>query len=415
MQEDIRTALKSISSHKMRSFLTILGVIIGIASIIAIVSAIKGTNQAVMEKMIGAGNNNVTVRLSQGGEPVSLDYERPEGVRPVTAGQKDEIRALNGAVDATFYYHREFAGPVSSGEHLLDAAGIHGIDSHYLNTRGYEVIDGRSFLNSDYKRMHKAALLDEAAAEILFPAGGCIGGVIDLSGEPFTVVGLIRRAREAEPVIETLSDYQELYEEEFGLVLIPRDVWPVVFSFDEPEDCAVRADSAGDMSRIGREAAKIMNRSVAGRKDLSYQAEDLVEKARRQQELTASTNNLLLWVAGIALFVGGIGVMNIMLVTVTERAGEIGLKKALGAAKKRILFQFLTESAVLTGIGGVFGVAAGVALSIIISMLTKPPTAISMPSVFLGVVLSMAVGTVFGLIPSVKAAELNPIDALRRE
>ena len=135
MQEDIRTALKSISSHKMRSFLTILGVIIGIASIIAIVSAIKGTNQAVMEKMIGAGNNNVTVRLSQGGEPVSLDYERPEGVRPVTAGQKDEIRALNGAVDATFYYHREFAGPVSSGEHLLDAAGIHGIDSHYLNTR----------------------------------------------------------------------------------------------------------------------------------------------------------------------------------------------------------------------------------------------------------------------------------------
>ena len=139
----------------------------------------------------------------------------------------------------------------------------------------------------------------------------------------------------------------------------------------------------------------------------------MLEKAKNKQELAASTNNLLIWIASIALLVGGIGVMNIMLVSVTERTSEIGLKKALGAKKKRILAQFLTESVMLTSIGGILGVISGIILAFVISNSSGTPMAISLPSIFIGVGFSMVIGIVFGLLPSVKAANLNPIDALQ--
>ena len=416
MAENMRFAFQSIRSHKMRSFLTMLGVIIGIASIIAIVSTIKGTNEQIMEKMIGAGNNNVTISLRQGDEQYYMDMGAPKGVHPVSDAQKEEIRALPGAEDATFYCYRDYTSDIRAGSNSLSSARILGVDSHFLNTRGYDVYDGKPFTSADYKKIRKCVLLDEAAAEILFPSGGAVGATIEVRGEPFTVSGLIRKSSDAQPVIETFSEYMEYYEEEYGMVLIPQTAWPIIYAFDEPENCAVRADEVEHMSTLGREAAKVMNRSVSGKdSSITYKAEDLVEKARNQQELAASTNNLLLWVAGIALLVGGIGVMNIMLVSVTERTAEIGLKKALGARKKRILFQFLTESAMLTSFGGVFGVIAGIILSRIISVVTGTPSAISVPAIILGVIFSMVIGIAFGLLPSVKAANLNPIEALRRE
>ncbi|MCF0144962.1 MAG: FtsX-like permease family protein [Eubacterium sp.] len=142
---------------------------------------------------------------------------------------------------------------------------------------------------------------------------------------------------------------------------------------------------------------------------------DLLEKIRSKQELAAGTNNMLIWIASIALLVGGIGVMNIMLVSVTERTPEIGLRKALGARKRRILTQFLTESVLLTSFGGVIGVVVGIILAKVISGVSNTPMAISVPSIILGVVFSMCIGIIFGLVPSIKAANLNPIDALRRE
>ena len=147
----------------------------------------------------------------------------------------------------------------------------------------------------------------------------------------------------------------------------------------------------------------------------SYKAEDVLETARKQQELNASTNSLLVWVASIALLVGGIGVMNIMLVSVTERTSEIGLKKALGARKRNILLQFLTESAVLTSIGGILGVIGGIVLAQVISRMSGAPVSISIPTIILGVAFSMLIGIIFGLLPSMQAANMNPIEALRRE
>ena len=165
------------------------------------------------------------------------------------------------------------------------------------------------------------------------------------------------------------------------------------------------------------EAAEILTEAQINRTDdtFSYKSEDLMEQAQQLQALSNSTNRQLLWIASISLIVGGIGVMNIMLVTVTERTREIGLKKAIGARKRRILWQFLTEAATLTSIGGILGVIAGIVFSRVISSLSGTPSAISLPASAVALLFSMLIGILFGMLPAVKAANLNPIDALRRE
>ncbi len=141
----------------------------------------------------------------------------------------------------------------------------------------------------------------------------------------------------------------------------------------------------------------------------------MLKQAKQLQELGASANNQLILIASISLIVGGIGVMNIMLVSVTERTKEIGLKKAIGAKRKRILLQFLTEASVLTSIGGILGVVTGMILAQIVSKVSMIPVAISIPATIISVVFSMVIGIVFGLIPAIKASKLNPIEALRSE
>ena len=202
--------------------------------------------------------------------------------------------------------------------------------------------------------------------------------------------------------------------------MIPDADWPILYNYDEPQDCVARAVSTEKMSEMGKAIEKIMKKSVGsgagdGEEAVTYKAEDLLEKARNKQELANSTNSLLVWIASIALLVGGIGVMNIMLVSVTERTNEIGLKKALGARNSRILAQFLTEAVVLTSLGGMIGVISGIILAEVISRVSGTPVAISVPSIILSVLFSMMIGVIFGFLPSVQAANLNPIDALRRE
>ncbi len=420
MVEDLRFAFQGIWSHKMRSFLTMLGVIIGIASIIAIVSTIKGTNEQIMQNLIGSGNNNVTISLKQGSSDYWMDMGAPDNVQPVTEDQKARIRDLEDVADASFYLSRTYADGIKSADGSLDSGSVYGIDGRYLSTTGYSVYSGRIFTEKDYEEFHKVVLLDETAANILFPDGNAVGSIVTVREEPFTVVGLIRKNESFQPVINSLNDYYTYMEDEYGMVLMPDADWPIIYNYDEPQNCVARAETTEDMSNVGKEVEAIMQESVtstSGDSDsaVTYKAEDLLEKARNKQELSASTNNLLIWIASIALLVGGIGVMNIMLVSVTERTSEIGLKKALGARKRRILAQFLTESAMLTSFGGILGVIAGIVLAQVIARMSDTPVAISVPAILLGVIFSMAIGIVFGLLPSIKAANLNPIDALRRE
>ena len=417
MLENIRISIQGIWSHKMRSFLTMLGIIIGIASIIAIVSTLKGTNEQIKEDLIGAGNNTVSITLNYGDSAYDQEYGMGDGTAAplLSDEQKEEVRKLDHIEDATFFYSRSYASNVYYQNTSFQGGSIYGIDMNYLETRGYMVRSGRGFIQKDFSEMRKVVLVDDNAAENLFAGENPVGKTIEIGAEPFTVVGVVQQSDEYLPTIKSIDEYNEYYQTIMGTVMIPESCWPTVFQFDEPQNAVIRADSTDNMSSAGSAAAEVMNQGIdMNSSKFKYKADDVMQQVRNMQKLSESTNTQLIWIASISLLVGGIGVMNIMLVSVTERTGEIGLKKAIGANKRRILAQFLTEAAVLTSIGGILGVFAGMILAKIISTISQTPLVISVPAVLISVLFSMAIGLIFGLLPSIKAANLSPIEALRR-
>lgn len=417
MLENIRLSFQGIWSHKMRSFLTMLGIIIGIASIIAIVSTIKGTNEQIKENLIGAGDNAVEVTLYNGDMQYDVEYGAVSTGTPVIGEeQKKDIGKLDNVEGVAFYYSRSYIDSLYYQDKALQGGKILGIDQDYLKAAGYAIQAGRGFVERDYKNFAKVALLDEHSASGLFDDESPLGKTIEIKDEPFIVVGLVKKEEAFEPTINNINEYYTLNQDTAGTVYIPSASWPVVYQYDEPQNVVVKASSTEAMSAVGKKTEDILNKTITDTTgQLKYKAADVMENVKKLQALSKSTNGQLLWIASISLLVGGIGVMNIMLVSVTERTSEIGLKKAIGARKKKILVQFLTEAAVLTSIGGFLGVIAGVVMSKVIAKITEAPTAISVPAIVGAVAFSMVIGIVFGLLPSVKAANLNPIDALRSE
>ena len=417
MFENIRLSFKGIWSHKMRSFLTMLGIIIGIAAIIAIVSTIKGTNEQIKENLIGSGQNTVSVQLYQGDYPYDMSYsELPSGVPVIGKDELDEIKQVDKVKNASLYLSRQDYDGVYYLSNSLSGGYVMGIDENYLSTCGYILREGRGFDAADYGNYRTVALLDENSSEALFQGEDAVGKTIEIQGEPFLVVGVTAVQKEFEPVINSIDDYYTYSEDSSGKVYVPDTVWPIIYQYDEPQNLIVKVESTDDMTMVGKECSKILNNYLNVSDDtIQYKAEDLLEQAKQIQELSASTNTMLIWIAGISLLVGGIGVMNIMLVSVTERKQEIGLKKAIGARKGRILAQFLTEAAVLTSFGGLIGVAVGIVLAEIIAKVSETPVAISVPAAGGAVLLSMVIGIRFGMLPSSKAANLDPIEALRHE
>lgn len=418
MIENIRLSFQGIWSHKMRSFLTMLGIIIGIASIIAIVSTIKGTSEQIKEDLIGAGNNTVSINLYDGDNLYDTEYGSTSASPPIlTKEQKEEVMELEHVENATFYYSRSYTTSVYYKNTAFQGGKVYGIDMNYLDTCGYSVQLGRAFLQKDFDEYKKVALVDSNAAENMFAGENPVGKTIEIGSEPFVVVGVVHQNEDYLPNIEDISQYYEYFGTMMGSVMIPSSSWPIVFKFDEPENAIIKADSTDNMSSAGNAAADVMKQGINNTENtkFEYKADDVMERVRNLQKLSESTNQQLIWIASISLLVGGIGVMNIMLVSVTERTSEIGLKKAIGARKKTILVQFLTEASVLTSIGGIIGVISGIALSRVVARVSGSPTAISIPAIIGSVVFSMLIGLIFGLLPSVKAANLNPIDALRSE
>ena len=417
MVENIRLALQGVWSHKLRSLLTMLGIIIGIAAIITIVSTIQGTNEQIKENLIGAGNNVVTVKLNQDGNVYDLSWNPiPTGVRTITEATRRELETIRGVEQVSLYCERSY----SDGNYYLNTdfrGTMLGIDENYLSVYGYGVKSGRGFTEKDFDEYRKVALVDAKAVSTLFGGENPVNKSLELQGEVFTVVGVVTLSEDFAPTINSMNDYMMYADTSSGTVFVPLTVWPSIYQFDEPQSVAIKVDSTDSMTSAGKSAADLLTeKQIMGTNSkLDYRSQDMLEQAQQLQQMSQSTNTQLIWIASISLLVGGIGVMNIMLVSVTERTSEIGLKKAIGAKKRRILMQFLTEAAVLTSLGGIVGVISGIGMAELISRMMQIPVSISVPAIVVAVVFSPLIGVVFGLLPATQAANLNPIEALRRD
>ncbi len=418
MTENIRLAFQGIWGHKMRSVLTMLGIIIGIAAIITIVSTIQGTNEQIKENLIGAGNNVVTVQLNQNGNRYDMSWNPiPSGVRLITEETRQELEKISGVETVSLYHSRNYVDQIYYLNTQFNGE-VYGIDEHYLSAYGYQVKSGRGFTQADHDNCRKVVLVDGNAVTNLFGGANPVGKTIEMCGDVFTVVGVVALSEEFAPTINSLQDYYLYADTSAGSIYLPDRTWPTAYQFDEPQNVAIKVSSTDDMTTAGKAAADLLTDTQIVDPDNSkfdYRSQDMLEQAQQLQKMSESTNTQLIWIASISLLVGGIGVMNIMLVSVTERTGEIGLKKAIGAKKKRILLQFLTESAVLTSLGGIIGVISGIVMAQLISGMMQIPVSISAPAIAIAVVFSMLIGVIFGMLPAIQAANLNPIEALRRE
>ena len=246
MLENINLAFQGVWSHKMRSFLTMLGIIIGIAAIITIVSTIQGTNEQIKQNLIGAGNNVVRVQLTQDGNEISLDYsDIPQGVSTITEDMRSEMSQLGSVADVSLYHQRQWPDGVYVGDTSFSGT-LYGIDSHFLSAADYAVNYGRSFVESDFASCRKVALIDTKSAQSLFQGENPIGGTLEISGEPFTVVGVVSSRVSSEPVINSINDYYMYSGSTSGTIFIPDSCWPIVYRYDEPQYAAVRAVSTND-------------------------------------------------------------------------------------------------------------------------------------------------------------------------
>ncbi|MBE6759206.1 MAG: ABC transporter permease [Ruminococcaceae bacterium] len=418
MFENLRFAFDSVKGHKLRSLLTMLGIIIGIASIITIVSTIKGTNEQIKENLIGAGTNCVVVRLNENDYPFDAAYQpNPDGVKLISEEDRLAITELSGVEEATVFNIREWCEGVFYRNTAFNGK-IVGVDEHYMSVYSNVVVRGRGFVEKDFTETRRVVVIDNQVADNLFGREDPLGCTIEIAGEPFTVIGVVSRSSDFKPVITSINDYYMYTDTSGGSMYVPNRMWGLIYKFDEPQCVAVRAASTDAMTTAGQKTADYLNDNNigdVGERQLTFKSEDLLEQAQQLQSMSSSTNRQLVWIASISLLVGGIGVMNIMLVSVTERTSEIGLKKAIGAKKKRILGQFLTEAAVITCIGGFAGVLAGVVLALLLSQIMSVPVSISVSYSLIAVVFSIVIGVAFGLFPAIKAANLNPIEALRRD
>ena len=417
MRENIGRAFQGIWGHKMRSVLTMLGIIIGIASIITIVSTIQGTNEQIKENLIGAGNNVVTVEPYQNSQQLDFSWNSvPQGIRQITEDTRQELEKISGVEKVSLYFSRSYSQTLFYQNTQFNGK-LYGIDENFLSVYGYQVKSGRGFTQGDFDNCRKVALVDTTAATSLFGGLDPVGKSLEIQNDVYIVTGVVAQSKEFAPVINSMKDYQLYANTSAGSVYVPSSVWPTVAQFEEPQSVAIKVENTDAMTMAGKEAADILTEKqiVNTESKLDYRSQDMLEQAQQLQKMSQSTNSQLIWIASISLLVGGIGVMNIMLVSVTERTSEIGLKKAIGAKKKRILLQFLTESAVLTSLGGIIGVISGIVLAQLISKMMQIPVSISIPAIGVAVVFSTLIGVIFGMLPAYQAANLNPIEALRRE
>jgi putative ABC transport system permease protein len=399
-------ALESLSANKMRSGLTIIGIVIGVAAVIAIVSIGRGAENTITGSIQGIGTNLIFV--FRGGS------EEVRNPKPLTLGDADAIsdpfQAPSIAGVAPLLQGR---GEVTMGGEVTNTT-IEGVTPDYGPVRNIEVTEGNFITQEHLLGQASVVLLGTEVAETLFGrTAGLVGETVRIEGQPFRVIGVLASkggsgfSNEDDRVIVPLSTAQ--------VRLIRRSTRDRV---DALIASAVDAESVPQASEEIAQILRARHRTAIGADDFTvFTQQDFLDTA---QTITGVLTIFLGGIAAISLLVGGIGIMNIMLVSVTERTREIGLRKALGARRIDILIQFLTESALLSMIGGIVGIGLGATISYVVGEIAARQNAtlnpaISLDTILLATLFSTAVGLFFGLYPANRAASLEPVEALRYE
>jgi putative ABC transport system permease protein len=394
--------LKAISRNKMRSFLTMLGIVIGVGCVIVVVAIGNGASKSIQDTINSLGSNFIMIfpgATSQSGAKIFT------GNSSLTAEDSDAIKAECPAV-AYVTPNIRTSAQVVAGE-LNWGSSIYGVNPDWPFIRSWNCSDGTFFSDTDVKSATKVCVLGATVAENLFPQGGAVGQTVRIKNVPFKVLGVLDRK---------------------GGNTMGQD-----------QDDQVIATYTTVMKRLAGQSKVSMIMASAASPDQVQEAQDQIDALlkqrhrippnadadfmmRSQEEIAAAQNaqmgilrTLLISIAGISLLIGGIGIMNIMLVSVTERTREIGIRMAIGAKGRHVLLQFLFEAITLSIVGGLIGILLGAGGSEIVKNVLKWPIVVSPSSIIIAFGVAAAVGVFFGFYPARKAARLDPIDALRYE
>ena len=404
-------ALDNVRAHKFRSFLTVLGIVIGVTTVISIASILTGLRTNIIQFVEEYGTNNIyAFHLSTG---ISLGaHDRSERTRkPLRPEDGEAIKQLAGAVEDVAndgFIEWNFDKTLTYGGQTYKQGNLEGVSANYAAITNVSMQEGRFINELDDQHRREVMVIGNGAAEALFPGGAqAIGKEVMMGGKPYEIIGVLEK-RKGSMLGENESDNAVMIPFRTLRKVSPRSEWMMLI---------VRAHS-GQLKQALDQVEDILRRQRGVKYDdkNNFDLQTADRFIEQFDSITAMVGVVAIALSSVGLLVGGIGVMNIMLVSVTERTAEIGVRKAIGARRRDITNQFLFEAMTLTFLGGVLGVLLAVAVSqIIIVIFPSLPASIPLWAVITGLVVSAAIGLIFGVWPARKAARLDPIEALRYE
>ncbi len=408
-RENVAMAMETLMTHKFRSFLTVLGIVVGIFTVIVIASILTGVRQSIVNQVEELGTNNIyafhlSLNAIGGGRRPRSEWMR----KPLSVADADAIKINCPSVQDVTWRGLPFNTWIQMKykSNTLRNSEFIAAPANYASVTNVKVANGRFFTDAEDNHRMPVAVLGPDAAEAMFPNSDPIGKQMLINGHGFTILGVTEKSKGG-----------ALANEADNVVIVPYGTFHKIFPWEDKHILYIQAYSG--MRETALDEIESLLRRRRGLKPSESNNFDLTTADRFIQQLDSVVyvaGAIAIAISGVGLLVGGIGVMNIMLVSVTERTREIGVRKAIGAKKSDIVIQFLFEAMTLTGVGGVFGIILAIAASYLLrALLPDLPSSIPIGAVVVGLVVSVSIGLIFGVWPARKAAQLDPIEALRYE